>query len=116
MLSYIRLFGVAIAILSAPIALSRANAGSYEGIRLLDQNWSPEERLEYYFTSQGSAAVRYDIFTALEQAGSENLLRSDENLGRLGFVAQTPDPKFNPDGLPVGISKAIVRDGRWKGE
>jgi len=116
MLGYIRLFSVAIAIVSAPIVLSSARAADYEGTRLLDQNWSADERLEYYFTSQGSAAVRYEILKVLEQAGSENLFRSDENLGRFGFVTQPSDPKFNPDGLPVGISKAIVRDGRWKGE
>ena len=50
------------------------------------------------------------------QAGSENLLRSDENLDRFGFVAQPADPKYNPDGLPLGISKATVKEGRWKGE
>jgi hypothetical protein len=31
-------------------------------------------------------------------------------------TAVPADPKYNPDGLPVGIAKAVVPDGRWKGE
>ena len=27
-----------------------------------------------------------------------------------------PDPKYNPDGLPIGITKTVVTDGPWKGE
>ena len=116
MLKFARAANVSAAIVSLLTFLTATPTSAYESVRLLDQNWSPDERLEYYYTSQGSAAVRYDIFTSLEQAGSEKLLRSDENLDRFGFVAQPPDPKFNPDGLPLGISKAIVREGRWKGE
>jgi len=33
------------------------NATCADGVRLLDQNWSHDERLEYYYTSQGSAAL-----------------------------------------------------------
>jgi hypothetical protein len=32
------------------------------------------------------------------------------------FVPQAPSPKFNPDGLPIGFAKAVVPEGRWKGE
>ena len=75
-------------------------------MKFLDQNWSHDERLEYYYTSQGSAALRYSIFVAVEQADTQDLFRSDANLASFGFVAQPADPKYNPDGLPVGIAKA----------
>jgi hypothetical protein len=87
-----------------------------DGEKFLDQNWSHDERLEYYYTSQGSAALRYGIFVAIEQADTQDLFRSDANLTRFGFVTQPADPKYNPDGLPVGIAKATMPDGRWKGE
>jgi len=31
----------------------------------LDQGWSDEERLQYYFTSQGSAAIPYELYLHL---------------------------------------------------
>lgn len=116
MLKFTGLLGLCAAVFCSLTGLTHAQTKGYQGIRLLDQNWSPDERLEYYYTSQGSAAVRYGIFTSLEQPGAENLFRSDENLARFGFVTQLPDPRFNPDGLPLGIAKASVKDGRWKGE
>jgi hypothetical protein len=99
------------------LAQTTVDTATYaDGVKFLDQNWSHDERLEYYYTSQGSAAVRYNIFVAIEQADTQDLFRSDANLARFGFVTQPADPKYNPDGLPVGIAKAKVPDGRWKGE
>jgi hypothetical protein len=85
-------------------------------IKFLDQNWSNDERLAYYFTSQGSAALHYDIFLNIEQADSTELLRSDASLTRYGFVTQPADPVYNPDGLPIGIAKASIANGRFKGQ
>ena len=99
------------------LAQTAVDTASYaDGVKFLDQNWSHDERLEYYYTSQGSAALRYGIFVAVEQVDTQDLFRSDANLARFGFVTQPADPKYNPDGLPVGIAKAKVPDGRWKGE
>ena len=86
------------------------------GVTLLDQNWSPEERLQYYYTSQGSAALHYDVFLALEQAGSQELFRSDTNMSRIGLVPAAVNARYNPDALPVGIAKATVADGRFRGD
>ncbi len=82
----------------------------------LDQGWSQEDRLRYYYISQGSAAMSYDIFLNLEAANNQGLFRADENLARYGFVPQPADSKYNPDGLPIGITNTVVADGRWKGK
>ncbi|MBV9653374.1 MAG: hypothetical protein JOZ42_02295 [Acetobacteraceae bacterium] len=93
-----------------------AQGTDYAGrVTFLDQNWSPEDRLQYYFTSQGSAATRYDVFLALEQANSQELFRSDANMSRYGLVPSPADPTYNPDGLPIGIAKAAVAEGQFSG-
>src|SRR6202035_5320593 len=73
------------------------------GVVFLDQGWSDEDRLRYYYTSQGSAAVPYDISLNLETASGRELFRSDENVARYGFVPELADPKYNPDGLAIGL-------------
>jgi hypothetical protein len=98
-------------------ALSNAQDQSpYSSVILLDQGWSDEDRLRYYFTSQGSAALSYDIFLNLETANSDELFRSDSNVTGIGLIPFPADPKYNPDGLPIGLTKTVVPDGRWKGE
>ncbi|MFI3197230.1 MAG: di-heme-cytochrome C peroxidase [Methylococcaceae bacterium] len=70
----------------------------------LDQGMSPTERLEWWYTSQGSRIVPYNWFLALESADSEQLIRSNENLEqRLRFIAWPAHSKWNPDGLPIGF-------------
>ena len=82
-----------------------------ENTVFLEQGWSPEDRLRYYQYSQGSAALSYDIFLNLEKADSPELLRSDANMASYGFVPQSADPTYNPDGLPIGITKTVVTEG-----
>lgn len=75
----------------------------------LEQNWDHETRLEWWYTSQGSRVLPYDWFLALERPGSEELVRSKENLERYRFIAWPADPKWNPDGLPIGL--VVDKDG-----
>lgn len=82
----------------------------------LDQGWSHNDRLRYYFTSLGSAAISYDIFLNLEQANEKELFRADENLSRYGLVPGPTHASYNPDGLPIGLTKTVRSNGRWKGE
>jgi hypothetical protein len=91
---------------------------SYEdkGVVYLNQGWSEADRQAYYWTSQGSALLSYDIFLSLEQARSTKPFLSTDNLARLGMVPQEPDPKWNPDGLPLGWTKTSVSEGQWKGD
>src|SRR5262245_58868690 len=101
------------AFLGIPVALAQ---DSNDKVVHLDQGWTKEERQQYYSTSQGSALLSYDIFLNLEEAGSDMRFRADENMLRYGFVPQPADPDLNPDALPIGWSKTVVADGRWKGE
>jgi mono/diheme cytochrome c family protein len=70
----------------------------------LEQGWSHEIRLEWWFTSQGSRIIPYEWFTALERADQEGFVRSNENLEQhLRFIAWPAHPRWNPDGLPIGF-------------
>jgi hypothetical protein len=82
----------------------------------LDQGWTEEDRLQYYFTSQGSAVMFYDIFLNLEVPNGQELFHSDKNMVGYGLVPQPADPKYNPDGLAIGLTKRAMADGPWKGE
>src|ERR1700730_11431818 len=93
---------------SATVSVSaqqaRAPQASSERVIYLNQGWSPEDREWYYHFSQGSAFLSYDIYLNLEVADSQELLRSGARYGLL------PEPanSYNPDGLPIGISKTTV--------
>jgi hypothetical protein len=82
----------------------------------LDQGWSKDVRESYYHISQGSAVMPYNIFLNLEAAGSQELFRSDVNSERYGMTPDAADPQWNPDGLPIGLSKTTTSEGPWKGE
>ncbi len=71
----------------------------------LDQGWDHETQMEWWYTSQGSWVIPYDWYLALERADSKELVRSALNMERLRFIAWPPDPKWNPDGLPIGFVK-----------
>lgn len=77
---------------------------SYSTPVYLDQGWSESESLWFYNTTQGSALLPYDFYLALEEPGSENLLRSNENMDKYRYLPQKPT-FFNPDGLAVGFVK-----------
>src|SRR6185369_4328226 len=81
-----------------------------------DQAWSQADRDFYYNVSQGSAVMEYAVFVNLELADSQELFRSDANSDRYGMITQSANPRTNPEGLPVGLAKWSVADGRWKGE
>ena len=80
------------------------------------RRWSQADRELFYQLPQGSSIASYDIFLNLEVAGSQELFRSDANSERLGLIPQAANPRTNPDGLPVGVTKNVVTEGRWKGE
>ena len=113
---------LAIAIIGAGtlgLALSEPTAAQAAGsdpVIYLNQGWSQADRELFYQTSQGSAIASYDIFVNMEVAGSQELFRSDANSARLGLIPQVANPRTNPDGFPVGFTKTVVTEGRWKGE
>ena len=89
---------------------------SGDSVIVLDQSWSQADRELFYQLPQGSSVASYDIFMNLEVAGSQELFRSDANSERYGLIPQAPNPRTNPDGFPIGMTKNVVTEGRWKGE
>jgi mono/diheme cytochrome c family protein len=86
-----------------------------EDIIFLDQAWSVQDRAEYYWGPQGSALLSYDIYLALPLAGTEQLFNSPKTADKFGLLNNAPDPKNNPDALPIGIAKSEVTVGQFKG-
>jgi len=76
----------------------------------LDQNWDYATRLRWWFMSQGSRLLPYTWFLALERPDSKELVRSRKNLEQYRFIAWPADPKWNPEGLPIGL--AIDKDAK----
>jgi hypothetical protein len=91
---------------AVPVSAQQAGAtqASSEPVIYLNQGWSQDDRDWYYQFSQGSAFLSYDIYLDLEVAGSQDLLRSG---ARYGLLPGPVNP-YNPDGLPIGISKTTV--------
>lgn len=87
-----------------------------DNVVFLKQAWTEDDRQFYYTTSQGSVVMSYDIFVNMEVANGRELFRSDANLDQYGLIPEPPNAKFNPDGLPVGITKTTITEGRWKGD
>ncbi|MBV9488778.1 MAG: hypothetical protein JO069_03520 [Verrucomicrobia bacterium] len=88
---------------------------SDDGVIYLDQGWSQADRDAWYWISQGSVLMSYDIFLNLELADGQELFRSDANLERYGLTPSRSNPETNPDGLPIGVTREVTPEGRWKG-
>jgi hypothetical protein len=89
---------------------------SANNVVFLDQGWPKDVREGYYHISQGTAVMPYDMFLSLEAAHTQELFRSDANSEKYGLTPDPADPKWNPDGLPIGLGKTVTTDGPWKGE
>lgn len=90
-------------------ALAPMPPAAADEVVLLDQGWTPDERLQFYFTTQGSQLIPYSWFLALEQVDGNQLFRAADHMERLGFISHAVDPQRNPDGLPIGFVKDELR-------
>lgn len=81
----------------------------------LNQGWTEKQRNDFYWQSQGSALLSFDIYMALEAKGG-GLINSPSNSDKVGLLMDPPNPKVNPDNLPIGVAKAVVKSGQFKGE
>ena len=101
--------------LAAQPAGTPAAQGYDQNVMYLDQAWSAADRNWFYWISQGTVMMPYDIFLNLEVADGRERFRSDANIQRFGMIPSPPDAQWNPDGLPVGVAKEVITEGRWKG-
>src|SRR4051794_12970853 len=58
----------------------------------LDQGWSPAEREAFWFTSQGSRILSYDIFVGLERADGPELFGTSRSLAAYGYIPAPASP------------------------
>jgi mono/diheme cytochrome c family protein len=105
--------GCAVDFLLTPPASAQSSGGP---VIYLDQAWSQADREMFYQIPQGSQIISYDIFLNLEVAGGQELFRSDAISERYGMIPQAANPRTNPDALPIGLTKTVTTEGRWKGE
>ena len=87
---------------------------SFSKTAYLAQGWSESDSLWFYNTTQGSNLLPYGFFLVLEQADSQVLFRSNENINRYGYLPQNPTIS-NPDGLPVGMVRDEYRGKQFMG-
>lgn len=87
---------------------------STDKVVYLDQNWDRYDSLWFYFTTQGSDFMPYDVFLHLEQPDSQALFRNSENMNKYRFLTQKPSHN-NPEGLPVGIVEDSYQDKKYIG-
>ena len=73
-----------------------AQSGRSGPVIFLDQAWSQADRDTYYWISQGSQIMSYDIFLNLEVAGGQELFRSDANSERYGLIPQPASRESTP--------------------
>ncbi len=88
--------------------------GAGKDLISLNQGWTQAEQAGYWYRGDGSMIVPYTWFLVLEQANSEELFRSDENMERLRYTP-IPKSKWNPDGLPAGFARNVdqIDQSEW---
>lgn len=81
-----------------------------------EQGWTWDESHWWHHASQGTMFMPYQWFLALERFDSDQLLSSKQFLiDEVGFLP-SPQTEYNPDGLPVGFSKARRKFGPGQGQ
>ena len=56
----------------------------------LEQNWSPAESVQFYFTEQGSQIIPYDWFLALEQVDSGKAVSRQSEHSQVSVSSSEP--------------------------
>jgi mono/diheme cytochrome c family protein len=101
---------LAIGLKLAPALTVHAPPPMAKGKRIrLAQGWSEAQSMEFHHTAQGTRLLRYEWLVALEQPclsfAECSPLIDAAYLSRFGFIESPKDPRFNPDGLPVGFAR-----------
>ncbi len=83
--------------------------GAFDGEVVIPQNWTCQERQEFWFTDQGSQIIPYSWFLHLEQPNSTEKFADATNLDGYRYLPQKRTP-LNPDALPIGFTKGTARN------
>lgn len=94
---------------------SRGERPSPVAVVALEQGWSEGDRSSFYWGSQGSALLSYDVYLALQNVRTGRLFNSGQEASALGFLMTDVDAAGNPDGLPIGVTRTVVDSGRFRG-
>jgi uncharacterized protein (DUF2235 family) len=107
-LAVLAVCAVVIAIFAVHNSLKVPKIERPSDVAWLSQNWTEDQRRQYYHTAQGSELLPYAWFLALEQprftiTGAPPF-RENSYMQGFGFI---PDSigLLNPDGLPVGFAR-----------
>jgi hypothetical protein len=77
----------------------------------LNQNWSVQERNQFYYTPQGSRLIPYSWYLALEQPDNRRPFNDAKYIEGMRYIsADDYDVGYNPDGLPIGFAKEPVEN------
>ncbi|MEJ7636541.1 MAG: hypothetical protein WKF75_00765 [Singulisphaera sp.] len=99
---------------NAKVGLTPPGTPTETKIVYLEQNWSIDDSLRYYFTTQGSQIVPYTWSLALEQPDAAKPFLGDDHMLKFGYLIQEKGPR-NPDALPVGFVKDDGKERAWLG-
>lgn len=88
--------------------------GNLSKVVYLDQGWDNRDSRWFYNITQGSDLLPYDFFLELQQADSNALFRSPENMDKHRYLTQKAS-KSNPDALPVGMVADTYLGKRYMG-
>ena len=110
--------GAAVALVAAAVLIVKTDRGDgmlpaerIDRVVYPDQGWGPgveaRARQTYYYTAQGAQlkGVRFSWYRALEMPWSKTRISDPAIMRRYGFVVDGPS-QANPDGMPVGFTKA----------
>lgn len=94
-----------------------ADGDEDHSIIYLNQNWSEQERNEFYYTPQGTRLIPYSWYLALEQPNNSHAFNDTKHIERIRYIsADDYNDVYNPDGLPIGFAKEPVENGEpWLG-
>jgi len=71
--------------------------GAIGNVINLDQNWTDDTQVAFYFSPQGSRILPYSWFLVLEQADSQVLFRDNAHIEQLRYLPSTKLKSWNPD-------------------
>lgn len=70
----------------------------------VDQGWSGNGSEHFYFTTQGSELMNYDVFVNLEQKANKKPFIAPKHISKYRYLPQRASV-LNPDALPVGMTR-----------